>query len=637
MKNKLLRSLTWDDLNDWAGGTVVNRGEAYVTRVHDLANTDENHLTAAVHGQQVYRTEVWYENESLTFQCTCPYSYGPCKHSVALILVYLNHVKTNVHVPTGSTRNTADSGKLSDSSASPDEAEIPKLDAQRIREAFSRISKEDLIEWVTDSILSSSRLRENLPEGISTTDLQPDSLTMNKKQFARLQKMIDEETSIRVDYYERDEWYSYDDDYDNFESGPCYEEILKEFEFLAQYGLVSELMTLGKRLLVQSGEQLSESDPGYEVFEEIKQCMRLIFKTMLASDLPNSEKIIAYWEMQEDDQCNLTSDVPRLESLKNVKPADWQPAAKHFSSQLKKMPRSNRDENRFNSFRRNDVLQRAVTALKNAGDVDDAIELSISELPLCGNYEELVDLLIEVPDFDKAKQWILRGLEEGATSRDMVFGLTERMLKIAVLEENWPQATSIAAYFFADRATTLEAYLVVKDFCQRTGDWVKVREILLGYLETGDYDVSAADWPLVATGMGVENSVGLNHHPNYRVLIEIAIEEKRNDDAVNWIRQAPEEEAGAVTYAPQLQGTHPDFALQVWKLEIDALIGEVKAKSYISAMHYLKQIRNLLGKSGRSEEYKQYVVLIREKHRRKPLLLKELNKLERNNKRILAT
>lgn len=43
---EMISSLTWNDLEDWAGGTIVSRGRTYQRqgRVSDLAVTDDGNL-----------------------------------------------------------------------------------------------------------------------------------------------------------------------------------------------------------------------------------------------------------------------------------------------------------------------------------------------------------------------------------------------------------------------------------------------------------------------------------------------------------------------------------------------------------------------------------------------------------------
>ncbi len=83
----LLRKLTFDDLHEWVGGMILKRGKGYVKRVDELSRTQDNTLVAWVNGSDRYITSVRIDEENdFEYFCTCPYSWRPCKHAVAVIL-----------------------------------------------------------------------------------------------------------------------------------------------------------------------------------------------------------------------------------------------------------------------------------------------------------------------------------------------------------------------------------------------------------------------------------------------------------------------------------------------------------------------------------------------------------------------
>ncbi|MFH1006853.1 MAG: SWIM zinc finger family protein, partial [Candidatus Latescibacterota bacterium] len=86
--------LTWDDMSEWAGSKIVSRGKNYQRSgfVHNLAETATGGLIAWVHGTRRYATLVEMKKERLVSSCSCPYG-ASCKHAVAVILEYLEHVK----------------------------------------------------------------------------------------------------------------------------------------------------------------------------------------------------------------------------------------------------------------------------------------------------------------------------------------------------------------------------------------------------------------------------------------------------------------------------------------------------------------------------------------------------------------
>lgn len=92
--------MTFDDLREWAGEAILNRGKGYVKRVAHLSRTDDNDLVAWVTGGKQYATWNHIDEEgNFEYFCTCPYAWGPCKHAVAVILAAADQVKKKVPIP----------------------------------------------------------------------------------------------------------------------------------------------------------------------------------------------------------------------------------------------------------------------------------------------------------------------------------------------------------------------------------------------------------------------------------------------------------------------------------------------------------------------------------------------------------
>ena len=98
-------SLTWDDLDGWAGSRSVSRGRAYQRqgRVKNLAISDEGRLLATVEGGDRYVVSVWLnagkkKHDKIESHCTCPVGYN-CKHAVATVAAYLQMLADGATVP----------------------------------------------------------------------------------------------------------------------------------------------------------------------------------------------------------------------------------------------------------------------------------------------------------------------------------------------------------------------------------------------------------------------------------------------------------------------------------------------------------------------------------------------------------
>jgi uncharacterized Zn finger protein len=105
-KTDVFNDLTWEDLQEWAGTGVVSRGQNYQRHHHveELARTPDGGIIAWVQGTQRYATLIDVEEGDVISVCTCPYG-GTCKHAVAVVLEYLEHLKQKVEVPTTTERD----------------------------------------------------------------------------------------------------------------------------------------------------------------------------------------------------------------------------------------------------------------------------------------------------------------------------------------------------------------------------------------------------------------------------------------------------------------------------------------------------------------------------------------------------
>ena len=496
------------------------------------------------------------------------------------------------------------------------------MDTKKVRAAVARVPIDDLIDWATRQIADSPEIPTDLPRGVQPQDLRPDKVGVSKRQFDRIQNLIRTETGFR---FFRDEW-----DYEDHPYGeePDYTEIENEFRLLAELGYVTELLNLGGELMELGTEQFQETDPSEETFDQFRSCMTIVVDAMRTSELPPVDRMIAYWGLMLNDQYDILAEAEAPINGTKLSQQDWLSVAEEFTNRLKSMPVKSEENSLSSDYDRHRVMQRAIDALKAGDAFDEAIELMESELPHCHNYVELVDLLIETRDIEKAKRWVIDGrLATKNTFRGIAHQLAEKMREIAILEENLPQASAITASFFF-RQPSVSSFLAVKDSCQTSGEWKKVRDVLLVFLETGFFSPTASDWPLPKTGLGRDEPIQRKYHPDYRLLIDIALEEKRLNDALKWYQQAPRDLVDELKIASALKDFQPDIALDIWRTKIDDLIATVNVKAYLRAMPLLGEMKELMRKEGRSTEFQQYVNRLRVQHKNKPRLMREIDLVE---------
>lgn len=98
---EMLKGLTLEDLREWSGSKIYNRGKEYVSCVSQLSRTEDGTLVAWVSGSDEYATSVRHEGKgNFDSDCTCPYDdWGPCKHAVAVLLAAAEQLKQYQDIP----------------------------------------------------------------------------------------------------------------------------------------------------------------------------------------------------------------------------------------------------------------------------------------------------------------------------------------------------------------------------------------------------------------------------------------------------------------------------------------------------------------------------------------------------------
>ena len=628
MNNQLLRDLTWNHLYSWAGAKVLARGKRYKRNVLGISQIDDNHLHGVVRGGLAYKTEVWFADQKLRSQCTCPYAYS-CKHAVALILIALDHLQEGTPIPNVDLSELVP-GYTAPSNLDYDESDrIPYTDVNRVRTALSRIPVEHLIDWATKRISQSPEIPKDLPVGVSPEDIRPIDVVLTSGQIESTRQLIRAATECRFTF---NEW-----DYDGNVYGeiPDYQNIIYEFKALAQNGFVGELLALGEELLTLGIAQLEESSEDEEVQNQLAECMELVMSAVQASDMSASDKVIEYLELRLIDDWYLIPETPDPRENNQLRESDWKLVAQHFIDRMESTPIQLSEGSDSFDYSRGRILDLAVHALRKASALDQAVQLMESEIANCNKYVELVDLLIEMEDLERAKRWIVQGVSTTkAPYHHWVNVLSEKMREIAVKESDWQLAAAIAARFFVEHPD-VSSYQAVKDSCPNTSSWLRIRYFLMGYLESGSLDPMDPRWPLPRTVLCISESTQSKYHPQYRILIDIALEEGRLNEAVSWYQQAPYQQVDHLKVAEGVKDSHPEIAIEIWREKIEDLIDTVNVKAYLQAMPILRTFKRYTVDSGRIDEYEQFVAYLQETHKKKPRLMSEIELVESGSKRIV--
>jgi uncharacterized Zn finger protein len=93
-------------------------------------------------------------------------------------------------------------------------------------------------------------------------------------------------------------------------------------------------------------------------------------------------------------------------------------------------------------------------------------------------------------------------------------------------------------------------------------------------------------------------------------------------------RASPQGHAMEGRVADAVAATHPDRAAEMYRGIIAGLIARTSPSAYVEALPYLRQLRALLRRVGREEDWRQYLAGLRAAERRKRRLMEVLDRLE---------
>jgi len=637
LKKDLFEKLSWHDLEQWAGSRVLSRGQGYHRdhRVRELAQTQTGGIIAWVQGGQRYATEVDFEDGELISVCTCPYGNN-CKHAVAVVLEYLDHVKKKIEV----LKTTEKDQRLAllegmdeeDWEHEYEEEEDEEIDSDRLvsRKGGKLVpvdlkgflegeTKEQLITLVKDlserypSVRKDLQDRENLSKGSV------------KRIVGAVRKEI-QELSSEPGY--RNHW--------NHEGyTPDYSRVKGRLKSLLANGYADEVVALGKELLEAGIRQVEMSDDEGETGIEISSCLDIVFQALPQSSLAPVDQMLWVIDAELEDEYELCYGAESFWKKKR-KVSDWNIVADRLLERLNKFQPVKGEDSFSRSYHRDNLTNWIIRALENSGRHEEIIPICEREAVVTGSYTRLVDILRKAKRLEEAEEWIHKGIKAtqkqwpGITQqlKDTLRGMRER-------EGNW---LKVAAFRNEDflQSPSLHTFQDMKKAAEKAKAWPEVRAAALLYLEIDKLPQSDPTWPLPETGVKEDRDIRKSEFPMIDVLIDIAIEEKRPDEVLRWYDQRRSKKQLFLGWdgyqedqvAEAVADHYPDRALTIWKNVAEKQIALTKPKAYEAAAVYLRKVHSLLKKLKREEEWKNYLLKLRQANARKTKLIEILSRLE---------
>jgi len=613
--------LTWNDIEEWAGGKIVGRGRNYQQqgRVSDLSVTEDDALIAWVDGTERYATRVVMDEDGLPGStCTCPYELD-CKHGVAVVIEYLKRVENNQRVP--KVKQDDDRLELLEDDAwgdepNDDENAMSEDIRQDIDSFLKGKTKGQLMELIHD-------LAGQYPEMARDLSDRKQLISGNTKTLVtRLRREI-------RDIGDEPGWQNY---WQNEGFTPDYSGIRKKLETLLKTGYADEVLALGEELIRNGTRQVEESHDEGETAMEIAGCMPVIVGALEQSSLDASDKLIWALDALLEDQFEVCEAFAEYLHRRHPKTA-WHELADLLLARLNGLKGTKGTDDLSRDYERDRLSDWAIHALERSGREQEIIPLCETEAAKTGSYDRLLRLLMDARRYAEAESWIFKGIK--ATEEKwpgIASGLRHKLREIRTRQKNWPVVAAMQVETFVRRPSP-QAFTDCKKASGRVKAWTRVREHLLRYLEKGELPWKQKGWPLPESGLDRPDADHRNRFPMIDDLIDIAILEKKPDQVLRWYDQRPKGRFGWYgvdedAIATAVQAHAPDRAVAIWKNKAERLIAQVKPSAYQGAAKYLRKAAKVMNQAKKQTEWERYLQGLREKHVRKRRLMEILDGLD---------
>lgn len=640
--NTILSDLTYDDIDLWAGERIRVRGKAYIGRVDSLHRTAKGELVAWVSGTEDYATLVHLDEEGAhEWFCTCPYDGGPCKHAVAVILAAAQQVKHKRDIPLLSEDDDLhlvlftgqEEEVIGEDPDAAGDGPDGKREKSKLHKLLAAKSREELLELVLQLVANFPAVERAVAEA-------------EQLKSGRIEPLVH---SLRREICTLTSEPAWSSPWSDEQDVPDYSHVRQQFATMLATGHADILLELGDELWRRGSEQVEQSDDEGETGEAIAQCLDIVLRALAHSSLPPGKQLLWVIDRLMEDEYGLLHTGEKMLEDPMYGPEAWREVAVALEARMvAKAPAKGATP--VSSSSRAAILDRLIVAYRQSGWPEKIIPLMEQEVERLGNYGQLVDMLIEAGDLDKAWRWCCHGFSRTVkeTTRTAE-GLQERLRGIAEIRQQQDLVAAHRALEFF-RKPDLRAYKDLRAATEPLGCWPAVRAGVLAYLETGRRPEIAvkkkepAAWPLpepeVSYPLDRQRSGFGDGFRAHHTLIDIAIDEKRFDDVVALYQTMKKSTHGAAgvdqTVAKAVAKTHPDVALAIWRQHVDRLIAEVKPRAYIEAGAYLRMMHKVFKANQRQVEWEGLLVDLRRTHKAKRRLLEVLDSLSGAAKKIIG-
>ncbi|MBT3878964.1 MAG: SWIM zinc finger domain-containing protein [Candidatus Scalindua sp.] len=635
---KKLEELTYNDLQDWAGTKILQRGDSYFKSgcVTNLRITPKG-LLACVSGTHEYITLVTFEGKGgkkyLSSDCTCPYGTD-CKHAVATLLAYCQAIKEKKTVQVAKS-NDPDFERIESGNGEYDDEfdeEYDDFETDTFPEKASVKSKKDKENEISNflDIFTKKSLKELVIKLAHTyPEVRTELLDKARLEGGAVNKIV---TSMRKEI-------------DNITSEPAWDSHWSDEGNLADFSRVQTTMSslyeqeqydavidITKELLRTVDSYISTCDDDGDSAIQISECLETGFRAVEKSTWTNEKKVLFAIDAGLNDEYDTCSGAYVLLDLINDKPT-WSKVADELLHRLNNLPIINEGSDNFNlKYRRKHLSNFLISAFENSDRMEEILPLCKREAAITDSWERYVDILIDARKYVEARKAAEEGIQQvGTRYPGIVNSLREKVATLAERSGDYDSIVLLRQEEFLNYPS-LKIYNKLIKAAVHTKNRKKTRDWALKYLKTGEADLeNAIAAPAKKKGHYFER------FPNYSVLIDIAEKEKDVKTVYSWYKKAvSDKEVFFNEYeqvAQAIAKEYPDEALNIWRMLAEKQIALTKPSAYETAVRFLRHARDIYQNTGKNNEWESYLAQLRETNKRKTRFIQSL--LGLTNKKLI--
>ena len=569
----ILRRMAW--------GRSFQRGEDYFTRerVRSLVE-HEGIITAGVIGTREYRVKLWAADGNLEFSCTCPVGTDGafCKHCVAVGLTWLEQ---------GSEGRPA-----------PKKTAKPAVTMDDVRAYLAGLEKDEVVDMLMKQAMEDFHLRQRL------------LLTAAKRRPAGLDLAAYHQVIDRA--IEPDDFVRYDEMYDYIRG---VHDTIDSIAELLKEGCAAEVIDLAEHALTVVEEAINEVDDSDGFMGDILARLQDLHLDACRKAKPNPEELarrLFEWELHADwDTFSGAAETYARVLGKKGLAVYRQLAEKEWARVPELKPGQDDPDKWGKRFRITHIME---TLARQSGDVEAIIAVMKRDLSSAYAYLQIAETYQQARKRDLALEWAERGIKAFPQQTD--WRLRELLATEYHRRKRHDEAMALVWATFTEQPS-LAQYRNLKRHSDRISQWpvwrAKALATIREQIAKAKRESQKKRWPQF-------------FRADHSELVRIFLWEK--DVEAAW-REA--QEGGCsndlwLELAAKREKDHPQDALTAYQKQIEPTLAQTNNEAYRRAVGFLRQIRHLMDRLGRSSEFARYLESVRAAHKRKRNFMKLLGR-----------